>query len=175
MANGRRLFLALWPDPAVREALARTAGQAHLACHGRPVAPEHLHLTLAFLGRVHDARLASLVALTEAFPCPAEAFSLDRFGYFPRGGVLWLGSQAPTPRLTTLHHRLWQALACEGLSPPERTFLPHVTLLRHAVPPAPGALPGIALNWHYTQLRLIESVITEEGPRYEGLATSASA
>ncbi|WP_458527413.1 2'-5' RNA ligase family protein, partial [Onishia taeanensis] len=64
MAQRHRLFLALWPDPAVREALSSTAGQAHLACRGRPVAPEQLHLTLAFLGQVPTERLSALVALT---------------------------------------------------------------------------------------------------------------
>lgn len=172
MANSRRLFLALWPDPAMRAGLSRSAGQAHLACHGRPVSPEQLHLTLAFLGQVPAERLPALVALTQGFACPADTLTLDRFGYFSRGGVLWLGSQAPLPELTALHHRLWHALADRGFTLPERTFLPHVTLLRHAQPPPVGALPTVSLTWRYDRLRLIESVTTAKGSRYATLATS---
>ncbi|WP_458525099.1 2'-5' RNA ligase family protein, partial [Onishia taeanensis] len=101
--------------------------------------------------------------------------TLDRVGYFPRGGMLWLGSQAPTPALTERYHRLWLALADQGFTMPARPFLPHVTLLRHAQPPPSDALPTVSLSWRHHQLRLIESVTTAKGPRYDTLATSTDA
>ncbi|WP_136254676.1 RNA 2',3'-cyclic phosphodiesterase [Onishia niordana] len=173
MANQRRLFLALWPDPAMREELSRATDQAHRACGGHPVAPENFHLTLAFLGQVPDERLPTLLALTNAFSWPSGTITLDRVGYFQHTGMLWLGSQAPTPDLLGLYQRLWRSLADEGLSAPEREFLPHVTLLRHAAPPSPGILPSVSLSWHYNTLQLIESVTTAGGPRYTSLATSS--
>ncbi|MDR2244803.1 MAG: hypothetical protein LBE15_05285 [Burkholderiales bacterium] len=44
--NHRRLFVALWPSPAVQRELAALAPDKP---HGTPVRPENLHLTLALL------------------------------------------------------------------------------------------------------------------------------
>ena len=45
-----RLFYALWPDATLAQTLSDWTAQARLHSHGRPMRPETLHMTLAFLG-----------------------------------------------------------------------------------------------------------------------------
>jgi len=54
------MFFALWPDDAVRAQLAHWSRELHAVCGGRPTRVENLHLTLAFLGGVEDARAAEV-------------------------------------------------------------------------------------------------------------------
>lgn len=139
-----RLFLALWPDAATRDAIARwQQGWAWPAGAAR-VRAERLHLTLHFLGNVESARVAALVA---GLRVPFRPFILQ-FGQ----GELWLHGVAvlaPTQvpeALQALHGRLAGALKAQGLPTQEREFRPHVTMARraaHAAPPARGP----ALTW----------------------------
>lgn len=172
-----RLFFALRPDPALGERLAALAEQARRHCGGRATPRASLHLTLAFLGEVPESRLDALIRLTEAFPCPAGSWSADRYGSFPHGGIVWLGSSRPCPPLESLHRDLWQALTPQGFAPPRRPFLPHVTLLRHAAPEKRdpcvlARLPRPRLDWHYTGIELVQSVAEGGRHRYRGLASS---
>ncbi|HVS77409.1 MAG TPA: 2'-5' RNA ligase family protein, partial [Steroidobacteraceae bacterium] len=56
----RRLFFALWPDEAMRQAMIQAIRKAARASGGRPVDPGNLHVTLAFLGSVPQRRLPEL-------------------------------------------------------------------------------------------------------------------
>src|SRR5690348_13471718 len=68
-----RLFLALWPDPAVREAL-RVWREAWTWPRGAsPVATSKLHMTLHFLGNQPRERLD---ALLDGFAVPFSPFSV---------------------------------------------------------------------------------------------------
>ena len=53
-APTRRLFFALWPDPALQAGIAETAERIARTrkIEGRTIAAERLHLTLLFLGVV---------------------------------------------------------------------------------------------------------------------------
>src|SRR3954452_13025852 len=55
-----RLFVALWPAPAVRARLAEQRDALGLPRNARPVADANLHLTLHFLGPVERERIASV-------------------------------------------------------------------------------------------------------------------
>ncbi|EPC00777.1 hypothetical protein L861_13380 [Litchfieldella anticariensis FP35 = DSM 16096] len=167
-----RLFFALWPDDALRHELVALARQAQGICGGRRPRDEAMHLTLAFLGEVSPVQASQLVAMTQQFHCPAGQWTLDRYGHFKRGGILWLGSQFPAPALDVLQARLWQALAEYEFTPPSRPFLPHITLLRKARRPSWASLPDVHLDWRYHQLKLIQSVADGAGRRYVSLAHS---
>lgn len=130
-----RLFLAVWPDAAVREALAGWQRAWTLPPGAALVPSERLHLTLHFLGNVPVGELA---ALTAGLRVPFEPFELA-FGHaelWP-GGTAVLRPEATPPALLGLHGRLAAALA--GLDQPleSRRFKAHVTLARRAI----GATP----------------------------------
>ena len=47
-----RLFFAAWPDAVAAAELARVAEALAGLAQGKPVPPEKIHLTLAFLGEI---------------------------------------------------------------------------------------------------------------------------
>lgn len=124
-----RLFYALWPDAATVAALQ--ALQARV--HGRHVAPQNLHLTLAFLGEQPPAQLPLLHAILAQLPRTEFVLRLDRLGYFSKQRIVWAGSHETPAALHALQETLAQALDRHGIAWDHRlTFKPHITLARNA-------------------------------------------
>jgi len=146
-----RIFFALWPDATTARAIAAAARE--LCADGKPVARERLHLTLAFHGRIDAAATAELRRRARAVHLPAFNLQLERVGYFARPRILWLGpTHVPVP--------LQQLAAL--LAPTDRAagsashFQPHVSLARHAAPPAAGRFVA-PIAWPVREFMLVES------------------
>jgi 2'-5' RNA ligase len=145
-----RLFLALWPPPPVREALAQLQSQWHWPRDARQVTVPKLHMTLHFIGAVP---VAHVPRLGELLRVPFEPTALDlrhgRCRVWP-GGIALVEWTAP-PALLLLHARLAEALRAAGLPVEARPWRPHLTFARRAVGarPPPGDLP--ALRWDIDQ------------------------
>jgi 2'-5' RNA ligase len=125
-----RLFFAIWPPDDARDALARLAGDVAQVAEGKPVEAAKIHLTLAFLGEVDEARIAALAAHARALDSARFTLVLDRVGSFRRSRVAWAGSSVVPGALVTLQGRLEQGLRAAGFALDERPFSPHVTLAR---------------------------------------------
>ncbi|MBQ9058553.1 MAG: RNA 2',3'-cyclic phosphodiesterase [Atopobiaceae bacterium] len=130
-----RLFIAANLDQRLCEALAETSANLRSAIRGRYVSPDSFHVTLAFLGecRAEDVnRLEDLLDATAQDFC-AISVQLAALGSFGRehAGVLWQGFE-PSRELSKLAHELRSRLSEEGFSYDEKSFLPHVTLMRKA-------------------------------------------
>lgn len=167
-ARLRRLFLALWPDEATREALRHTTRKIVRHCGGRPVPPANFHLTLAFLGPVPEERLAAAVAAARATPIAPQVVVLDTLGWFAGPQALWLGPSAPPATLGAHAVSLRAALASAGLGADTVPFQPHVTLARRVL--APGALaPPRPVAWPVRGFALVESRTGAEGASYRVL------
>lgn len=163
-AEVRRLFLALWPDPGVRQALVHL--QQGLAPDlGRPVSAGNLHLTLVFLGATPAARRQCLEQAVSEIRGGGFDLQLDRLGHWRTPEVLWAGGAAP-PSLTALVQALQGAvLGCGGKVDP-RPFEVHLTLFRKVRRP-PRPLPAIApIPWHIESFALVESSTDPAGSRY---------
>jgi 2'-5' RNA ligase len=132
-----RLFIALWPDPATRAAIARWQDTWAWPPRSAPMKAERLHLTLHFLGDVPAHRLPELTAGLRA---PFEPFTLA-LGHgevWPNGVAVLEPAHAPR-ELECLHAALREAVTALGLPVDSRPFRPHVTLSRRArgaTPPA---------------------------------------
>lgn len=171
-----RLFFALWPPPAVREALGAAARALCDCCGGRITAADSIHLTLRFLGDTPVAAERELRAAGAAAASAGHRFALRfvRLGVWPHNGIGWAGVEAVAPELVALRARLEAALDRCTLPPAshrERTrpFVPHVTLVRRAQPPR-TALPEIgAIDWPVDGLLLVRSRLGRSGPRYQVL------
>jgi RNA 2',3'-cyclic 3'-phosphodiesterase len=169
-----RLFIALDLPAPVVDALAswRDAaldGRREL----RPVTPEALHVTLAFLGWREEAAIAPLGELVRACARPVSELALGAALWLPRRHprVLAVALEDPHGELLALQERLVGALIDEGWYEPEaRPFLPHVTVARVrgdarvtadllATPP-PLTFAGAALT-------LYRSRLESRGARYE--------
>jgi 2'-5' RNA ligase len=166
-----RLFVALWPDTAVRDRIAAVAEDPRLAARGgRPVAVDNLHLTVTFIGAVavdDGERIRDLVSRFSATPCELE---LDRIGYFPHSRVLWLGAgEAPTS-LKDDKIRLDKGLRDLGCRIERRPFSPHVTLYRKSRA-VPAVDPG-PIRWPVHEWVLVRSKTEAAGPVYEIVARS---
>ena len=149
-----RLFLALWPDPAIRHALREQRDAWTWPRGASPVHADKLHVTLHFLGEVPSERVPEL---RQGFAVPFTPFTLS-IGLpklWPHG-IAVLEPHTEPPALLELHAKLSNALVALGLQPEARAYRPHVTLARragHAIVP-PQSAP---LTWQVDGYALVES------------------
>ena len=162
----RRLFLALWPEAAERE---RMVVLAQTVTGGRKVQPDNLHLTLVFLGVTPGERLRCYEQALQDIPVPRLTLTLDRMGYWPRSGILWLGASRTPPPLLALVTDLNRRLETCGFTPERRPFQVHITLARKF----PGSVPVTVLDeplaWYTEYIVLVESLFQDTGVRYQVL------
>jgi 2'-5' RNA ligase len=149
-----RLFIGLWPDPAMRDALAAWGEQWQWNAGAKRVRAERLHLTLHFLG---DVPRTLLPALKPALEVPVAPFSLSlgRAAVW-RGGIAVLEPDRVPPRLRHLRDALGEALRGLALPTETRPYRPHLTLARRASPALPPA-QGPQLRWPVRGYALVES------------------
>ena len=125
-----RCFVALWPDREAAERLAAIGGEL---CRRNPsaraLAAADLHLTLAFIGELPDARAQQLASLIDDSFDDAPTWTIDHVGAFPRARVLWVAG-AITPALGALSGKVRSCLTQFRAPFDARPFLPHVTLAR---------------------------------------------
>jgi 2'-5' RNA ligase len=125
-----RLFLALWPPLAVRNALLAHMQQWQWPASTRPTHADRLHLTLHFIGAVPEDRLDEL---RQELRVPFEHFTLRMpLPQLWRGGLAVLCSEEIPAQLQALHGQLAQRLTELALPVDEHPLLPHVTLARQA-------------------------------------------
>jgi 2'-5' RNA ligase len=163
-----RAFVAVVPPPAVLDAVARALAPI------RATAPPQLawsrraqwHVTLQFLGRVHDVdvladALAATFDATARFPT-----RLGTTGAFPsvaRAQVLWLGLDPGADGVVRLAAAVQRATAPLGYEPDDRAFTPHLTVARCRRPrplePLLAALGDGPFGpvWDVREAELIES------------------
>jgi 2'-5' RNA ligase len=147
-----------------------TALQRHLTGFTRRVAStlptlrwvdvEGIHLTLAFLGELDDAQLASAIEAVQAAAHSVHPFTyrLTRPGIFgsprqPR--VLWMGIEEKSGALQRLHRSLACELDARGFETEKRPFSPHLTLARGKAP-----LPA-------EEITALQRVLTEHMPHID--------
>jgi 2'-5' RNA ligase len=166
----RRLFLALYPSVDERTQLLRAINKQAptlLSDQARPVPLENLHITLVFFGGVTRSVQHCIEQVSSAIECPSISMTINRLGYWPRKRMLWA---IPEPNrvpdaLIHLVNALYKGLAACDVTLERREYRPHVTLARrlsHA--PRDGHFP--ALEWHFSQFVLMESLSTPQGVRY---------
>lgn len=173
-----RLFVAIRPPPAVRDVLLDAMGGVAAA---RWQDDDQLHLTLRFVGEVDRHTASDIASALAELRHPPIAARLGGFGQFATRGrptALWLGVE-PAAALTTLHHKVDQALAGAGIMRDSRAFVPHITLAR--LGRDAGAIGGFlarpapAADFTVTGFTLFESVLTRAGAAYRPLTEFAFA
>jgi 2'-5' RNA ligase len=148
-----RLFIALWPTPALRQRLV-----AHQAAWNWPArtaltAHDDLHLTLHFIGAVPTSRLDEIQQGLRV-DAPRIALALDSFEVWRNGCAVCRPGRTPVA-LAALHAALAQALRALDLPLEQRPFRPHVTLARHAIGATPPQAP--LLHWSARGYSLVAS------------------
>ena len=150
------------------------------------VEPHNLHLTLKFLGEVHEREIAEVCRTVARGAAEVDPFDLEvrGAGAFPtaaRPRTVWLGASTGAEQMVVLHDRVEAALAKLGYREEHRRFQPHLTIGR-----VRGSGPGIAElgkllveNADFAVGRMtVEkatvfcSTLTSSGPIYEVLGTA---
>jgi RNA 2',3'-cyclic 3'-phosphodiesterase len=170
VATTGRVFVALWPPPAVRARLSDVAAAlpAHTSA-GRQVAASNLHLTLAFIGPLEEERVAELGAHVERFRIEPFVWCIDHLGAFPRARVLWAGGAA-SPALASLAEGVRELLDRLHVEYDRKPFSAHVTLIRDAARlPAGTALIDPPIEWVCERVTLVQSVNDGVGAVYRPL------
>ena len=173
-----RLFVAV---PLAPEIAAAAAHALPVSRALRPVRPELMHVTLAFLGSVPDERVTDAIAAVEAAAVAHHPFtaSVDRLGRFPEGGpprIVWLGIGRGAEPLAVLASSVREALATRQLPFDDKPFRPHVTLARLRESPDREDVRSLTaalaqatfapMRFAVDGVLLLESALTPKGPRY---------
>ncbi len=161
-----RLFYALWPDPCVNSALAIVARRMHCTVGGNRAQDESIHLTLAFVGDVDEARLTELLAPPAELTVDRFTLTLDRWGCWPRKGIAWVAPSRIPAQLHELAAGMATWLRGVGFEMESRRYDPHVTLVRKAkCVPLPESMQRI--QWDVADFILVRSRLAPDGSRYE--------
>jgi 2'-5' RNA ligase len=167
-----RLFVAVWPDDAARDALADTVERARQAApEVRWQPPERWHITVAFLGVADPGRAAARISVFEqGDTSAAEPIRLVGAGAF--GPVVWVGVEHG-PWLADLARKVQLTLHVA-----DRRFRAHVTVGRlrgdggavRAREVVPLLASHVGPSWTPGEITLVESV-TGPAPEYHILAS----
>ena len=181
-----RLFVAVDLSEEARQAMA--AEQRRIAAalaRGQTslkwVRPEHMHLTLVFLGSVDEARVPAVIdALGRDVHTAPFDMVFDGVGAFPPRGaprVLWTGVTEGAAQLVVLQRDVGQRAAALGIALEDRPFNPHLTLgrwresrprdrERALASEGLGAMARVRVE----RATLYESRLSPSGPTYTALA-----
>jgi len=159
-----RLFVALWPDGDLGARIAQAARAA--IGDGRAVPAERLHLTLAFIGRLPADRLDACSQALGTVRGGSFDLCLDRFGFWRRNGILWLGMREPGAHCAQqLAALVTGALQQASLPYDRRPFGAHLTVARKCRQPGSMSQPA-AIGWRVSHWQLIESTLDPAGSVY---------
>lgn len=131
-----RVFLAVFPPPAVQQTLAEGIERVQRAGDGVSwVRQQNLHYTLRFLGEVEEARMQAVTHAAHDAVRGATAFrlTLGGAGAFPdfrRPRVLWIGARQGGEALELLAKSLQEALRRQGFGRADKPFRSHLTVGR---------------------------------------------
>jgi len=161
-----RLFVAVWPSPAVRAALHALEVRPEPGI--RPVPPENWHITLRFLGDADPAAVEQRLAEAR-FPRAVAVLgpSVGRLGrkqyVIPVGGLDDLAAAV-------------EATTGDLGMPPRRRFVGHLTVAR-TKPGTTSRAAGRAIGAELTvdEVALVRSDLTPSGAVYTTLATFPTA
>lgn len=180
-----RVFVALPLSPVAAASASRLV-PAHTAL--RAVAPELMHITLAFVGSVPPETLARIEEAVGAAARGHRAFRLrlDHLGRFPAAGpprVLWLGAGDGASEAGAVGGDVRRALAERGIAFDDKPLRTHVTLARVRDSAGADELREVAalftaartqpLEVAMREIVVYESVIGRGGPRYTRRAAVA--
>jgi RNA 2',3'-cyclic 3'-phosphodiesterase len=179
-----RLFVALDLPDLLREGIVEWGRESLADPALRPVPPESLHITLAFLGYRPEKEIDQIAEVVRENAGPAPWVELrDPVRRPPRGRARLYALPAISPGAEALQAGVEQGLASKGLYEPEkRPFWPHVTVARvrpeargsrrpAAVSEAPGAIPPQLEEPRIAvRMALYRSDLQPSGARYVPLA-----
>lgn len=159
----QRLFFAAWPPAKAAASLHAWAREARRKAGGRATRADRIHLTLAFLGDVDEARLEELASLE--LRGRRHDLPIEQACYWRRNRIVWAGPLETPASLLHIAVLLNQELKARQFRAEAREFAAHVTLIRDAR--APDGLPPLPrVRWPVAEVVLVRSHLSPAGPDY---------
>jgi len=128
----KRLFFALWPDNRQRDRLRDVVNSVAKTVEGRPVGRGQWHVTLPFIGDIETRHISDLQELAAQVQVEPFRLVFDRLEYWPRAKVACLMPAMVPAELSQLVSSLNDVVQMVGVTPPDRTYRPHITVSRNA-------------------------------------------
>jgi len=139
-------------------------------CGGRLTPADKLHNTLVFLGNVELGRLEALQLAAQEVSGAAFQLNFDIARYWGHNHIVYAAPATVPAKLMQLVGDLEQRLLHHRFKFDQRSYKPHITLLRHAqwsdspLPTMPRVL------WKMRDFALVQSIGDGQGVHYEVLA-----
>lgn len=183
--NSIRSFIAIPMDPEVARATARLIDRLRQPGDGIKWVPtDNLHLTLKFLGDVHNTEVPRVCEVLGKVCGGFEPFELLFHGAgglpaLDRARVLYAGVEDPSGTLTSIAMALERELAELGFKPEPRDYRPHLTLGRAKARKASEEVvqrvrseteTDLGSMW-VSEVQLIASFLDKHGPTYQVMDT----
>ena len=177
----KRLFIALpLPAPAKAELNSLVHALKRSAAGVRWVRPEHVHVTLKFLGDVLEDRIDPIIkALAPISEHSSFWFNLATVGAFPdreSPRVIWTGIEKGCNEVVSLAGVVESSMEGVGFPREQRPYSPHITIGRVKEPGDFSALwqqvsatPFESNQIDAHEVLLIHSTLTKTGPIYTEL------
>lgn len=184
-----RLFIAIPLPEAVQREFAVIQERLRRSLRSQAdvkwVEPEHIHLTLKFLGHVEEDAVTPLEQTLDRLASEGGPFTLHcaGVGAFPSARsprVIWVGVDQGGEEAARLAARVDEALEPLGFAPEERAFTPHLTLGRVRSSSRLTSLVKLleaesfssGMPFAADRVVLFQSTLTPQGPVYTALHTS---
>lgn len=164
----RRLFFALWPDNRQRDRLRDVINSVAKTVEGKPVDRRNWHVTLSFIGAYEERRIPELLEVAARIHVEPFRLVFDRLEFWPRPKVACLAAATVPVELQNLVSALNVVVQDAGIIPEERTYRPHITVVRSARTFATERLTQRALT-EWSSFELMESVSGPGGVTYRPL------
>ena len=128
-----RLFIAInFSDETRAQLLALRNELRSRSTSGNFIAPENLHLTLAFIGEASPKKVDKIKAILETVTFEPFETAINRLGSFSRGTLWYAGLREDKP-LMMLQREITHKLALCGFEMDGRKYSPHITLGREVL------------------------------------------
>ncbi|MGB5258780.1 MAG: RNA 2',3'-cyclic phosphodiesterase [Woeseiaceae bacterium] len=164
----RRIFFGLWPDDRQRDRLRDVINSVAKTVEGRAVDRRDWHVTLAFIGEFPESQLPQLLERAAAIPVVPFRLSFDRLEFWPRPKIACMVGATVPSELQDVVQRLHALIQDFGVAPEDRTYRPHITVVRNARTFATERLTQRAVT-EWSGFELIESLPGPGPARYRPL------
>jgi 2'-5' RNA ligase len=166
--TSKRIFFALWPEQGQRERLRDLIGPAVRELEGQAVDRSNWHITLAFIGDLDVRFIPGLIDKAREITFEPFRLRLDRLEFWPRPKIAAVVPPRVPDAMDALVSRLHVLMLDVGVTPAERVYRPHITVVRRARPFEPIRLAHSA-ETEWSSFELLESVSEHGRTRYRPL------
>ena len=163
-----RLFFGLKPEPKIALEIATWRDKA-LPPMRHSVHVDNLHITLAFLGEIHESQLETLMSSAAQVAASPFEISMNQMGYWRKPDLLWIAAERIPDAIIALAKELGSLSVSMGSRREKRAYFPHITIVRNCRVPPPINIIKPVFTLCFSHYSLFESINTRSGVRYRQL------